>query len=65
MSRVLSHSATAWNNIEKTHVKVFWFTSCRPVFRSICDDSQLCLVCPLINYTLATEGNVRGVQVCA
>ena len=44
-------------------VKVFLFTSCRCVYRCICDDSVMSFVCPLINYTLATEENVCYVRV--
>ena len=65
MSLILSHSVTALNNnINETHVKDFLFTSCRRVYLCVCEDLQLCLVCLLINYTLATEENVRNVQVC-
>ena len=42
----------------------FLFTSCRRVYWCVRDYSQLCLVCPLINYTLATEENVCDVRVC-
>ena len=56
MSRILSHSATAWNKIlyscifnsylkKRLMWKFFWFTSCRCVYWCVCDDSQLCLVC--------------------
>ena len=54
MSRILSHSATAWKNYipsfkqlfkEETHVKGFVLLSVGVCIDLLCDDSQLCLVC--------------------
>ena len=76
MSRILSHSATAWDNYiaafltvtkEETHVKGVFFA----YFLSACvlmhsDDSQLCLVCVHSLITrLQLKENFRNVRVCA
>ena len=70
MSRILSHSVTAWNNYisylckgkAKTHVNCFVYFLSACVLMRI---AVMSCVCPLNNYMLATEENVRNVRVWA